>query len=307
LSTEEQNPSADSGAERPEDSPAIRNLTANEEPSNKQNRRTKDKIKAFLRRRKYGFAKFVYRVSEAARDPRAWLEITALIVVGIYTYYAGKQSNIMSHTYEEIKKQTGYAQDSATAAQGTFTEARNQTELLRQQMIGTQSATVGVNFSLSEYGVLTASILKYGVVYARMVHLIMRVSRRTLPDQNLIGAVSYKSETIDKIGNGIGIAGGGELRRIQIPDFTPSDWEAIKKTKETVVVEGSLSYNDGFEDIAPSHFCYAWLTADVANPDSPNQRWNPTGFLNCPDFRVGLETVRKGTAIDEKRKHGQDK
>jgi len=109
------------------------NLAPQQKPSDQQEEQTKDKIKAFLYRRKYGFSKAIHRVRDTAGDPRAWLEIVALIVVGIYTYYAGQQSGTMNKTLREIKKQTRFAEtsskaatDAAGAARDAITQARDQ-------------------------------------------------------------------------------------------------------------------------------------------------------------------------------------
>jgi hypothetical protein len=50
------------------------------------------------------------------KDPRAWVEVIALMVLMGYTYFAGHQVAVMNRTLEEIKKQTSYADVSAKAA-----------------------------------------------------------------------------------------------------------------------------------------------------------------------------------------------
>ena len=66
------------------------------------------------------------------KKPKTLLEIAALVVVILYTRYAGQQAHIMNDTLIEIRKQTGFAEkssrgaaDAAKAAGDAVTTARD--------------------------------------------------------------------------------------------------------------------------------------------------------------------------------------
>lgn len=74
-----------------------------------------------------------------------------------------------------------------------------------------------------------------------------------------------------------------------LPGFSNDTWKSILDTKETVWIEGSLSYNNGVENLPGAPFCYGFIAYDVKTaPGSSNGTWN---FQPCEGFDAELQNV----------------
>jgi len=77
-------------------------------------------------------------------DPRAWIEIVALLTLGLYTYFAGRQSDAMHDTLVEVRRQTSYANISASAATAAATAAQNAIAQSKDQFVKDQRPYIWV-------------------------------------------------------------------------------------------------------------------------------------------------------------------
>jgi hypothetical protein len=100
LSTEQKKQSEESNAKGSEGVSLIGQHTSNQEPSSHQTAHPADHQRRFFRRLKDRIN--THQLRELLTDPRAWLEIIALIVLMLYTYYSGKQWNVMRGQLDQM-------------------------------------------------------------------------------------------------------------------------------------------------------------------------------------------------------------
>ena len=193
------------------------------------------------------------------------LEVITIIVITSYTIIAGVQACQMRRATE------------------TATES---TELLRQQLVGTQAANVALHLDIFGNDGLRVMFDRRGVVAAKDVRFeftAVRKDIRTLKDiEAPIHRIAYE-ETISP-------EQFHPPKEFSLPGFTPAVLEAIRKTEQTIMVTGEFSYNNGFDDVPPVKICKYWLSGI---PNSTTGQGGANEFVSCEDFPIRLNNVLK--------------
>jgi hypothetical protein len=174
-------------------------------------------------------------------------------------------------------------QRAAQAAQDTLGEIQKQTTLMRQQLIGTQAAVLQIaEAQWDGRGTLNMQIQNLGPSNARILHSSAHAKRISLPTETQIGEavdLTIPSQTLRGFNSSSG--GSGINPHWQVPWPMPSGhfndshpWPG----NEAVIVEGSITYFDGFEETTQP-FCWAklpeWQVPSVS------------GFTYSNNFRGG--------------------
>lgn len=177
-------------------------------------------------------------------------------------------------------------QKAADAAQKTFYEIQKQTTLLTQQVKGTQEAIVNFGISVESDG-LSVSIVNQGHVIANNVTAHVTLTRKTLPDETQIGEPSsYPIEPFP-------LRPGSFDKTYDIPGFSKKEWDAIKDIKETVSIEYSYSYENGFGDTySYSKPCESLLFLNYV-VSSGIVVANSKGMFPCGDFNSKMREALK--------------
>ena len=224
-------------------------------PANNQTNQPTYKKQSFLARSKN--ALLSHRAKEFVKDPRTWLELAALIVLGVYTWYAGLQSSTMTNTLVEIRKQTSFAEVTATQAQ-------QQTELTRRQLIATQPAVIDamIDIHIGDISKQNGSEVDFqlrniGYVFtATPVHVQGSISRVRLPDHHVVVGtplpVNFYFSAIRPIPYP---APDERERRNYLIDVLPPEFGAIARLKRTVKAQGTISYDNGYKEMKVLPFC----------------------------------------------------
>src|SRR5258708_26615295 len=133
-------------------------------------------------------------------------------------------------------------------------EARKANTLLRQQLVGTQAATVTLGLSLYPNNMLSVTFDQRGTAAARNVCFSFSAVRKTIPSLTDIGGrvnhTACEAVLSDKVFQG--------PHEYGLPALTPAVMEAIRRTEETVMAEGELSYDNGFVDVRRGKACLYW-------------------------------------------------
>jgi hypothetical protein len=76
-----------------------------------------------------------------------------------------------------------------------------------------------------------------------------------------------------------------------LPGLTPTVMEEdIRNTKETVMVTGAFSYDNGFGDVQSQDECVYWLSGI---PNKTEAEGGANGFYPCEGFQVRMLNVLK--------------
>ena len=141
MSTEEKKEPENPNPDSPQGSGLIGDTGPNTSPADDQTAQPAYSKPNFLARFKN--AMLSHRSKEFLKDPRTWFELAALIVLGLYTWYAGRQSKTMNDTLGEIQKQTPKISDSATAASGAAKAAQAQLIFSERPWVSVDVQVVG--------------------------------------------------------------------------------------------------------------------------------------------------------------------
>jgi hypothetical protein len=167
------------------------------------------------------------------------------IVVGIYQWRANREA-------------ADAALSAAKTAGSTLAEVQGQTALMRQQLVGTQAASIAITEVVIDptLDTLNVSLQNDGVVDARHVNLTYHIQKESLPGEVFIG------KPTDVNVQDFILKGKGSFRRT-----TPFYWKQpifANKVgwpgKETWVVSGHFTYENGFGEKMPAQrFCFFYL------------------------------------------------
>jgi hypothetical protein len=182
--------------------------------------------------------------SKSIRPPKFLLEIVGFIVLCVYAFFT-------LGIYCANQK-------AADAAHDTLGEIQKQTTLMRQQLVGSQGATVRVeqpSWEPSPSSKITIALSNNGVVNAIHVNLSGELFSARLPSGNKIG----KPIEIQIVDAAIESKRGYSDSK-QVP-WLPPTVELEKWPGDTVFFfKGSFTYDNGFGDVSkPEAFCFMWL------------------------------------------------
>jgi hypothetical protein len=161
-----------------------------------------------------------------------WL---AFIAAAIYAGIAARQATIMNQTYGQIQKQT---------------------TLMRQQMVGTQAATLETLLTFVPSGEFTINVINDGLVSAIDVHIHGQAQR--LRDGVRIGESFPLDETLPIVAPKQRQSPSWLLPwhpRVAYPQVWPAGWPG----RETFSFQGEITYQNGFGDEIRDTFCWKWL------------------------------------------------
>jgi len=174
---------------------------------------------------------------------------------------------------------------SADAASTQAELQRQQTELLRQQLIGTQATIVMLRFDIwyqpdSAQGFRSIIESNVGHVIATDIHASFDVFQKREPGLKDIGKPEHFELDIPQY-----MPGASRATPHAVSWLTPEVWDIIKissKTK-TIMVKGEFSYNNGFTKIASQPICQIW----VARP--PIGGMIPQSWVDCAGYEAHLK------------------
>jgi hypothetical protein len=171
----------------------------------------------------------------------------------------------------------------AQATQDTFHEIQKQTTLMRQQLVGTQAATIV--FSEARWDLdkrnLTITFQNEGTVTGIMTTLSLTIQRKTYPDQTPIGSAVHISLSKQEI---------VKTQPLQLEKALPWALPEVKDQnnwpgKEIATIEGEYSYDNGFGDIFSHKLCILWLPRWNLSMPAPNQGgWSGGGWTGRDQF-----------------------
>lgn len=190
-------------------------------------------------------------------------------------------------------------QDAAKATQDAANAASTQTTLVRQQLEGTMAAVLEVNagFDLDAKR-FVLSLTNSGHVIARHLRATLQITKRALPSERLVGTPVPINFTLPEIG----------LTQEWVPheyplDLSQAEITSILDTKSTLRVEGTLTYNNGFEVV--SHpVCYSYLAVQAKDKTGKIiQSW--TNPVLCDEYAIQLRGALIQKRETLKRIYGQ--
>jgi len=161
-----------------------------------------------------------------------------------------------------------------------------QHQVMRQQLVGTQAATVTLGVSIYPNNALSVLFDYRGVVAARDVRFVFHAVRKTIPDFADIETPISHTVYMPTLGQN-SFPPGSEY---SLPGFTPSVLEAIRRTEQTVMVTGEFSYDNGFGDVQRQNVCMYWLSGI---PNRTEAEGGANSFYPCDDFYIRMNNVLK--------------
>jgi hypothetical protein len=252
LSTEEQEQPEQPDAKSADSSPLVRHSAPNHKPPNNQTTYSQNHKRNFFGRLKDRF--YAYHVRELCKDPRAWIEIIALGTLGLYTHYAGVQSDAMNKTLAEVRKQTGFASTSAGAATAAANAAKKAIDQSRDQFtkdqrpyvwltnngIGKPEFAPSPNSAGTGQVVWTYHYTDYGKTPAYNIHISHAIRVGDRPFQSY----GFKGKTL-----GAPLPPGNDVfvTVVSDPGIPKEDWDRLvskSNIKRTVSIHVRMEYSD---------------------------------------------------------------
>ena len=169
-------------------------------------------------------------------------------------------------------------------------------DLMRKQMRATQSAAIVVDPNIEPPdAILMMYIRNNGNGVARDVRLTYKADRRPILGGSVIETSGERVLYFPKIGipgEGLKATAGLRTDRYAFPGSGPNMWSALQHTAETVRIEGTLTYDDGFGPVEPEKFCESWLWYSARGGLQTFFRFEPCdGFENLA--RTAIEKSKE--------------
>lgn len=215
------------------------------------------------------------RASEANLADWCMVFFTLIIAAATiaYTVYARRQWQAMSGQLTTMNKQ--------------WTEMQHQTTLTRDQLEGTMAAVLKVNTNVNLDGkTFQFNLMNVGHVVARNVTANLKITKRALPTERLVGVPISVNFTMPEIG----LTQDMWQQREYPLHMSDAEKALILDTKLTLRIEGTLTYNNGFE-VIPQDICFAYLTYRLKDKTG---RWVGTGNnpqVPCDEFDIELRGI----------------
>jgi hypothetical protein len=220
---------------------------------------------------------------------QVWLAIATTLAFGaaaIYAYIAHRQSII--------------SDGQLTTLQNTLGEFQKQTRLMKQQLVGTQSATLNLTLWFSGNG-LNVSLENMGIVTATNVHFKLDIAPQTVSDLRTTGApISFEPADIAPI-KGKEAWSHTFLLPWHPPQLTnKKEWPADWPGKNTFELRGKFSYQNGFGDEVSEEFCKKWLPEFTITTKA--QSSSGGGLYACDEFKADIRSVLEDERTAEKER-----
>lgn len=202
----------------------------------------------------------------------------------------------------------------AEAAHDTLGEIQKQTTLMRQQLVGTQAASLDYltpawhGLTEQEEGKVSETLINRGLVSARDAQLDVTVTRERLSDFKPLGLpiTFHRGPEIVKAGDRMVLEWHmpWKLKVIvspQGPSFPLNDWPKDWPGTETTEINGVFKYNDGFDDVVTKRFCFRWLP--MFSYAGPTYSQGIGGMPTCEDTLSTIQwALAKRNELDAQRK-----
>jgi hypothetical protein len=276
LSREQQGQSEQDDTNSVEGRSRIRQDTSNQNVTGYQTEYAASHQRSFLGRLKDRVN--THHTRALLQDPRAWIEIVALLTLGLYTYFASRQSDAMHDTLVEVKKQTSYANTSAVAATAAANAAQDSIMQSRDQFRQDQRPYVWLTNDTSSPTYIETRDPRNGTIIDQRATWTWSIQNYgKSPAQNVrIGSAVYVGEHAEetkKILNsnrfGIGTplpptktthSTGVSVQRISQEELV----RLIRDFDHSVIVFGRIEYTDSYGVPYQSGFCMETLrTRDI--------------------------------------------
>ena len=158
-----------------------------------------------------------------------------------------------------------------------YCATRQSTDLLKQQLIGSQSALIEFTPILSlPDPVLSANFINQGASMAKSFKASISISRRSIPGNAPIGPVGRKIPIEQAL---IRPKRSAEGSVIYMENFSSEESAAIKDGREVVTITGSFSYDNGFGEILRQGICSTYVSVNGSS-----------GFMPCEDAESTTKT-----------------
>lgn len=221
---------------------------------------------------------------------KPFVEIVGIILLGVYTVYTIKISRANKKAAE--------------AAHDTLVEIQKQTILSRQQLVGTQGALLELHLDVNPDGETFAELLNIGHVTATNIHFRLEVTRQNLPSETPIGTPIVFEWPIPPIKADPASYWAKNWPLPWIPKRLTErqEWPKGWPGKETLMIRGRFSYQNGFGDGKTEEFCRQWLPGYtiVTKTGSPNGAGG--GLIPCENFRALIRAILEKERQAEKEK-----
>jgi hypothetical protein len=229
------------------------------------------------------------------RDWPVFLVSVGTLVLLIATvYYARKQ-------WCETDRSAGANEASAQHALDTLGEIQAQTKLMREQTIGTQGAILALDPALSFPGIAVAVRSVPGRVAAKNVTVRLTAQRIYIPSKKPIGNAIHCDLNVAQIAGTDPLMTilSAQVRACYLPNFDQKAWDEVMYTRQSVVINGSMSYDNGFGEIFNQSFCRIYLAYKFSGFIAPGRSTagGDSSFHDCADFD---QFLRRALAYKEK-------
>jgi hypothetical protein len=169
-------------------------------------------------------------------------------------------------------------------------EMQKQTNLMRQQMVGTQAAYLSVAMIFTATGVFNMNIINVGLVSATGVHIHGEGHRLRLSDGARIGASVPLIQAYDVIA-----AKDPKSPSWLMPWHPQVDntqgWPAGWPGRDSFSFEGEITYQNGFGDPIRDPFCWKWLPRYTLVFKSGYSSGGGGGLWQCRDFNERVHVI----------------
>lgn len=224
------------------------------------------------------------------------MEVRAVVSFSDKTVGDAKAENTRTNTTQEsIKNATWSAVVAASVyafiAFLQWCAMYQQTTLLTKQLEGTQGAFVEITNLRDQPSVIPrnrrieAIVENTGHVIAGQVRAELKITRQTLPQRNALGEPENWTITIGEFAPTAKDGGRVEPRVIRLSE---DEVTRINNAKETIRIEGSLFYLNGFGTKEMQPICFSFLpTSPLGSTASePGPNWQPQ---LCSLFEANLQ------------------
>jgi hypothetical protein len=223
-------------------------------------------------------------------EVQVWLAIATTLAFGaaaIYAYIAHRQSVISN--------------GQLTTLQDTLGEFQKQTRLMKQQLVGTQGATLNLTLGFAGNGQLNVGLENMGVVTATHVHFKLDITPQTIADLRTTGTpISFEPTDIAPIKGKDAWVHTFLLpwhpHQLTIKKEWPADWPG----KDTFELRGKFSYQNGFGDEVSEEFCKKWFPEFTITTKA--QSSGGGGLYPCDEFRAVIRSVLEQERMAEKER-----
>jgi hypothetical protein len=217
----------------------------------------------------------------AERDNRAYqklaLWIQLMLVVGTWL------------TFLAAAIYAGIAANQVQVMSNTLAQYEQQTTLMRQQIVGTQQAIVGIEIGgVTENGLQVIPISE-GEIPPKDIHADFKVTRETFPGGKLLDTDVFaldwpllkKGSTSPSLTD--------QWTRHSFKNFNDSDRNGLNTGKQVVFVDVHFRYNNGFADVIRDQFCtvFRLTTNDKGGIESSSHP--------CGEFPMWLKIYKQQT------------